>query len=158
MLMLCPLLKLRRIKYDPHVQGRLVSANITTATQRHRLACIYIARLGLYAYTIRLVPPNTATRNNWIACTDCWIRAVHVNQQAIKEPRYIGCVLQSPILFPCTTKNDFGWEWPLHRHFNPLIHHNNSWGLSGSLNTLLSVRNTHNYLPTWLLNSDIRTG
>ena len=39
--MLCPLHKLRLIKYDPRLQGRLVSANITTAMQRHRLACIY---------------------------------------------------------------------------------------------------------------------
>ena len=34
-------------------------------------------------YTSRLVPPNinTAMQNNQIACTDCWIRVVHMNQQ-----------------------------------------------------------------------------
>ena len=43
----------------------------------------------------------------------------------------------------------------INHHFNPLIHHNNSWGLCGSLNTLVSVSDTHNYLPTEQQNSDL---
>ena len=57
----------------------------------------------------------------------------HASWTRIKEPSYNRCVLPSPALFLCTTKCDFGWKWPINRHFNLRC---------GSLNTLLSVRDS----------------